>query len=261
MFVSYVVATYNCADRVETLNETIRRLPAAECEFCISDGASSDDTIKAISSGPNVRVLRSSKDSGIYDAWNQVLDDCRGEYVAFIGVDDEPTADFLKAAKQVHAQSAEPPLLMYGDRVLQRGRYRRTLPYSGTPALLEAERPVFDIPHQAALNHRSLFESVRFDAQFQLAGDLDFYLAVRDRIRDGGYRHLPLTQVIASEEGLSRSASSFDIYRREFRAIEEKRGITLGYDMSRLRALGLIAKVPGLFGLLKGASWMIKHDR
>lgn len=261
VFVSYVVATYNCADRVETLNETVRQLRATDCEFCISDGGSNDETLATIVDVPNVRVLRSAPDNGIYDAWNQVLDECRGEYLAFIGVDDQPMPGFVEAAKQACASVEQPPLLIYGDRVLQRGNYRRTLRYSGRPRLFEADQPIFDIPHQGALNHRSLIATKRFDGQFQLAGDLEFYIAMRDEIRKGGYRHLPMPQVVASEEGLSRSAESFAIYMREYRAIEERHGLTLGYPKARLRLLDLAARVPGLFGFLKNASWMINHDR
>lgn len=261
MFVSYIVATYNCADRVEVLNETVRQLPSADCEFCISDGGSSDGTLAAIVDAPNVRVLRSKPDNGIYDAWNQVLDDCRGEFFAFIGVDDQPTREFLEAAKQLYTSSDQPPVLIYGDRILQRGKYRRTLQYPAAPRLFEADRPVFDIPHQAALNHRSLMDSKRFDGQFQLAGDLEFYIALRDRIREGGYQYLPMPQVVASEDGLSRSATSFGIYLREFRAIEQSYGLTLGYPKLKLRLLGLLAQIPGVLGMLKKASWMINHDR
>jgi glycosyltransferase involved in cell wall biosynthesis len=261
VFVSYVVATYNCADRVRTLNETIQRLANTNCEFCISDGASSDGTLAAIADAPNVRVLRSAPDNGIYDAWNQVLDECRGEYLAFIGVDDQPIPGFVEAAKMAFTSANQSPLLIYGDRILQRGKYRRILRYSDKPRLLEADKPVFDIPHQGALNHRSLFEMRQFDGQFQLAGDLDFFIALRDTIRRGGYRHLSMPQILASEEGLSRSAASFRIYMREFRSIEQDHGLTLGYPKTKLRLLNLAAQIPGLFGVLKSASWIINHDR
>jgi glycosyltransferase involved in cell wall biosynthesis len=261
MFVSYVVATYNCADRIATLNKTIQRLPAVDCEFCISDGASGDSTLAAIVDAPNVRVLRSSPDTGIYDAWNQVLDDCRGDFISFIGVDDEPTVEFFKTAKNVCAKLEKPPLLIYGDRVLKRGRFRRTLRYCPKPALFEATKSIFDIPHQAALNHRSLFDTKKFDTQFQLAGDLEFYIALREVIRSGGYQYLPIPQVVASEDGLSRSANSFSIYLLEFRAIEERYNIALGYNKYKLRLLSGLGKSAGLFRLLKDATWMIKHDR
>ena len=261
MFVSYIVATHNCVRRVRILNDTIRRLPSTDCEFCISDGGSSDETLAAIVDAPNVRVLRSKPDNGIYDAWNQVLDDCRGEFFAFIGVDDQPTNEFLEAAKQFVASLDQPPLLVYGDRILQRGEYRRTLRYPSAPRLLEAGRPIFDIPHQAALNHRSLFDAKRFDGQFQLAGDLEFYVAQRERIREGGYRYLPIPQVVASEDGLSRSVASFSIYLREFRMIEKSYGLLLGYPRLKLHLLALIAKIPGMFDVFKRASWMINHDR
>lgn len=261
MFVSYIVATYNCADRVEFFNRTVRELSGVDCEFCISDGGSSDKTLASIIDAPNVRVLRSAPDDGIYDAWNQVLSDCRGEYLAFIGIDDQPTAEFVEAANQFCGNSANQPLLIYGDRILQRGRHRRTIVYSATPQLFEAERPVFDIPHQAALNHRSLFQAKRFDSHFQLAGDLDFYIAQRNVIREQGYCYLPLPQVVASEEGVSRSAKSFNVYMKEYAAIERAHGLALGYSGKKLSLLSRLERFPGIYEMLKQVSWWLRHDR
>jgi glycosyltransferase involved in cell wall biosynthesis len=261
MFVSYIVATYNCADRVGVLNQTVRELSSVDCEFCISDGGSSDGTIASLVEAPNVRVLRSSPDGGIYDAWNQVIPMCSGEYIGFIGVDDQPTVAFLEAARAVYQSAESPPLLIYGDRILQRGRLRRTIRYGDTPRLLGDERPVFDIPHQAALNHKSLFDSRRFDGEFQLAGDLEFYVALRETIRAGGFRHIPIPQVIASEEGLSRSPRSFRIYAHEAERIEDLHGIRLGYSRTRQRLFSVFERLPRLFYLLKNLSWLVRHDR
>ncbi len=260
MFVSFVVATYNCVDRVPVLNDTVSALSDVDCEFCISDGGSTDGTLDALTQSPRVRVLCSSPDKGIYDAWNRVIDESRGEYLAFIGVDDRPQFDFIALAERRIATMTPRPAVVFGDRILERGRYRRRLAYSDHPLLFESERPVFDIPHQALLNHRSMFERRRFDAGYRLAGDLDFYLAARSDIRERGYLRLPEVQVIAAEDGVSRSPASFRMYRDEYRAIERARDVELGYSERRLRLLGQFERFPGLFKLLKDVSWTLRHD-
>lgn len=261
MFVSFVVATYNCADRIPILNETVRALASADCEFCISDGGSTDSTVDLIATSSKVRVLRSAPDNGIYDAWNQVLDDCRGTYVSFIGVDDRPSPEFITEAQRLVSSMDSVPAVVYGNRILERGKHRRRINYSGRPRLFTAHRPRFDIPHQGALNHRSLFESKRFDPQFKLAGDLEFYVALRDAIRERGYLHIPVSQVIAAEEGVSRSAGSFGIYLREFEQIERIHGLRLGYSRTKLHMLKQLEHLPGVFRALKGLAWMLRHDR
>jgi glycosyltransferase involved in cell wall biosynthesis len=260
MFVSFVVATYNCVDRVPILNDTVAALEATGCEFCISDGGSNDGTLDALSRASNVRVLCSRPDRGIYDAWNRALDECRGEYFAFIGVDDRPQPGFIRAAERFCATTEPHPAVIYGDRVLERGHYQRRIAYRDRPRLFEADQPVFDIPHQAALNHRSLFESRRFDANYRLAGDLEFYVAARASIRERGYLRLPDVQVIAAEDGVSRSASSFGTYLDEFLRIERTHDLSLGYSKGKLLFLKQLGRFPNFFALLKSLSWALRHD-
>ncbi len=260
MFVSFIVATYNCADRVPILNATIAALSGRDCEFCISDGGSNDGTLDSLSNATGVRIICSRPDKGIYDAWNRALDESRGEYFAFIGVDDRPQPDFIREAEQRCATMMLNPAVIYGDRILERGPHRRRIEYGDNPSLFEANRPVFDIPHQAALNHRSLFESRRFDADYCLAGDLEFYIAARSEIRKRGYLRLPQVQVIAAEEGVSRSAESFATYLQEFAMIEQSHGLTLGYSRRKLRLLKRLQHFPKLFTLVKDLAWKLKHD-
>ncbi len=260
MFVSFVVATYNCADRVPILNQTIASLAGMDCEFCIADGGSKDDTLEALSDAPNVHVVCSEPDKGIYDAWNRALDHCQGEYLAFIGVDDRPQREFLEVARRQCNSVDNSPAVIYGNRILVRGDLQRSITYPDKPRLFDSERPVFDIPHQAALNHRSLFAIRRFDPGFHLAGDLDFYLGVREAIRERGYLHIPQMQVIAAEEGVSRSSASFGIYRREFAGIEASHNLKLGFSTWKLRLLQAFESFPWLFERLKDLSWALRHD-
>ena len=244
-----------------TLNDTVRRLSHLDCEFCISDGGSIDGTTAALESSPNARIIRSSPDEGIYDAWNKVLPYCRGEYLAFIGVDDKPIEEFLIKARKVFSNARRTPLLIYGDRYLQKGRYRRKVISPREPRLFKDNHPIFDIPHQGALNHRSVFEKRVFDKRFRLAGDVDFYISLRDVFRQEGYVYIPTPQIIANADGVSRAANSYAVYLHEYTTIEDIHGLRLGYPKKCLWLLSQLRHTPHLFSLIKEISWMIRHDR
>ena len=260
MFVSFLVATYNCADRVHVLLNTARSLSEFPCEFLISDGASQDGTLRMLEGHPNVRISRSSPDLGIYDAWNQGLNACQGEYISFLGVDDKPGYDFLKAALLEFELGAQPAFI-YGDSVLSSNNLFRKLSSPKSPKLFESDRPLFDIPHPGSLNHRSLFDKNRFDPTFRLAGDLDFYIRIRDQIKHRGYLCIPQIQAIIDAHGISRSAKAYRLYREEFERIEKTLGLELHYSSRRLNLLSSFKRYPKLFDALRSLAWNIRGQR
>ncbi len=260
MFISFIVATYNCADRVPIFLNTVRKLSEFSCEFVISDGGSQDATLSMLEGLTNVSIARSSPDNGIYDAWNQGLHACNGEYISFLGIDDEPRIDFLKAALQ-KSNLGSKSAFIYGDAVLSSDNLFRKLSSPRHPKLFESEFPVFDIPHPGSLNHHSLFDSSAFDSTFRLAGDLDFYIRHRKQILKSGYDYIPLTQAIIDAHGVSRSEKAYKLYRDEYRTIEHKRGLKLGYSSRRLTVLSIFERFPKIFSALRALSWMIRGRR
>lgn len=259
MFVSFVVATYNCAELVPILIDTAKRLQELDCEFCITDGGSDDGTVELLQASPAVRLVQSGPDNGIYDAWNKALPFCGGEYLSFIGVDDVPQADFISHAMKLCSEADQSPAFVYGDRYLRRKHKTRLITSPERPLLFEASEPVFDVPHQGALNHKRLFEKRAFGKHYRLAGDLEFYIGVRDLILKYGYRYVALPQVVADAEGVSRSASSYGIYLKEFRQIEAEHNINLGYSKIGYRTLSLFEYAPALFKLGQEVSWKFRH--
>jgi len=259
MFVSFVVATYNCVDRVAILRETAHRLRDLPCEICISDGGSTDGTLEAVEGIRHARVVRSGRDRGIYDAWNLGMDGCTGEYLAFIGVDDEPSVDFISAAMRHCEAGHPPPGFIYGDAELRNGRRFRTVASPLHPSLFGTDRPRFDVPHPGSLSHRSLFETERFDPSYRLAGDLHFYLRARGAIRERGYLKLPDVQAVVEANGVSRSSSAFRLYRAEYARIERELGVELGYSSARLHTMALLfERAPSLFRAARFASWQLR---
>ena len=258
MFVSFVVATYNCVDRVHVLLRSVKALQGLPCEFLISDGGSTDGTLKLLAAEAGVRVVCSGPDRGIYDAWNRALGACLGKYISFIGVDDEPCRRFVEAALRKFGTASASPGVICGDILLRRGELFRHVSAPVRPDLFNAEAPSFDIPHPGCLNHAALFKDRHFSAEYKLAGDLEFYLRARYDIGERGYERIDELQAIVDADGMSRSNAAFSIYHDEYSRIQSALHLRLGYSLPRLQMMSLFDRAPWVFKMLKQISWAIR---
>lgn len=264
---SYVVATLNCINLVPTLARSAQIMAGLRCEICVMDGGSIDGTwqaLQALPALPQLRLLGSAPDRGIYDAWNRALPQVRGRYVGFLGADDEPMPEFLAEAAAVLAASARPggraaPGLLYGDVCMQRqGRVRRLV----APAhlrLLNEQLPVFDLFHPGSLIRADLLSGANtFDADFKLAGDFEFFVRHAARLRQAGTRRLRALQAQLKDEGLSRRPAALALYARELARIEAQSDRRLGHGGTAFPWLAALARWPWLFDRCKDLSWAMR---
>ncbi len=92
LFLSVVIPTYNSEKTIERCLNSLICQTYQDFEICIVDAASSDGTIAKIdrfrSKFKNIRIL-SELDRGTYDAMNKGIDLAKGEWIYFLGSDDE----------------------------------------------------------------------------------------------------------------------------------------------------------------------------
>lgn len=145
-------------------------------ETIVVDGQSTDDTAEISRSRPGVRhVLQ--KGRGFAGAWNEGIDEAKGELVALLDSDDIWSPD--KLALQVARLRQEPRV----DCVLGHVRFfldgEGPPPPSFRPELLEAPHPG-NMPG-ALLARRSVFETVgRFGEAWEVASDVDWFARLKD---------------------------------------------------------------------------------
>ncbi len=90
ILISIVVATYNAEPSVEKLIKSIVSQKTNEVELIIIDGCSKDRTLKILGLYHEfIDEIISESDNGVYDAWNKGVNLAKGEWVMFIGSDDE----------------------------------------------------------------------------------------------------------------------------------------------------------------------------
>ena len=82
--VSVVTVTYNAAQTLPQLVDSIRRHKSDDIEFVVIDGNSTDETLDILKVNNDViDFWVSEPDKGIYDAMNKSLKYFRGQWVVF----------------------------------------------------------------------------------------------------------------------------------------------------------------------------------
>lgn len=259
--VSYVVATFNCGKRANILNETARQFKGESCEFIVMDGGSTDETLNILRLENNLNIVGSSRDEGIYDAWNKAIKYCKGEYISFIGVDDIPTVNFLKEVAALLLRLEFTPTIIYGDGCYTRHNKYRCFKSYKLANLFYSQNPFFDIPHPGCFNHKSLFVNVKFNSSYKSAGDLDFYLRQRPVILKNQPVYLPILQVVIDADGLTHSVKGAKIFKKEVIEIEKKLNLKINYSQLRLNIVLMMGKIPYLFESLRHLNWQLRHDK
>jgi glycosyltransferase involved in cell wall biosynthesis len=100
---SIIIPTYNSAPTIQRSIKSILNQTFEDFEILIMDGKSSDETIEIVKSFKDQRIrFFSEKDKGVYDAMNNGITQCCGEWLYFLGSDDALfNPDVLKIVSNV----------------------------------------------------------------------------------------------------------------------------------------------------------------
>lgn len=196
---SIVTVCLNPGQRLGETLESVLMQSFAGFEVIIKDGGSRDGSLGAVSPDPRVCIC-STPDAGIYDAMNQALPLCRGDYVMFLNAGDCLHSRDVLAVVAQNIQHYGPVPLLFGDYFnLEYGCFVRS------PIKLSRQRLFRNLLcHQSYFVERSVFTSVgAFDTSYKMLADYD--MLARILLRSAlPYRHLGLTVANYLGEGASR---------------------------------------------------------
>lgn len=176
--ISVVIAVFNGDRTIRRTLESLRSQSFKNFELIIKDAGSSDKTMDVVADFEDLPGKRiSCKDNGIFDAWNQAISHCKGEWICFLGADDFLWDNdvFLKFSKSL--RTAFPKhRYVYGieNIVTSSGDVVETF---GVKWETVASRQVYEniVPHRGMMHHRTLFQDHGlFDTSFRIAGDYEF---------------------------------------------------------------------------------------
>lgn len=177
--VSVVVACLNAAKTARQTLESVVNQKGSHAELIVIDGGSTDGTLDILEEFKgHFAYWTSSRDGGVYPAWNKALDHTRGEWIYFLGADDVLRADtVLTEIAPVLQSSLGTASVVYG-RVAVLDEDGAEVAVAGRP-WAEVSESFFggrNLYHQGVFHHRSIFESRKFDTSFRLLGDYELLL-------------------------------------------------------------------------------------
>lgn len=214
--VSIIVATYNSEKTLMVALDSISKQTFNNWECIVVDGASKDNTLRIVEDfekkDSRFRHI-SEPDSGIYDAFNKGWKLARGEWVLYLGSDDELCQDGLDILVQQKSQYD----IVYGDVYLKFANGTKKLQKArSTSELKQAKR--LPCCHQSLMMKKKVFVELNgFDLEYRLLADFD--LCVRAFHKGFSFHKVSGIISVFSVTGASHSdmSSSYEfdkIYRR-----------------------------------------------
>lgn len=176
---------------------------STDFEYIVKDGQSTDQTVAIAKSFASAFAQRgiaysvlSQKDTGIYDAMNQAIQQSQGEWLLFMNAGDRFAApEILRLVEMSgYLETAE---IVYGDAIFMDGSlycYRKARPL---------DEYYFTMPfcHQSTFTKRELFGEECFSTYYRIASDYEFHL--RMYAEGKIHRYIPAAFSVCSPNGVS----------------------------------------------------------
>jgi glycosyltransferase involved in cell wall biosynthesis len=220
-FFSIVTSTLNSESTLDRCLRSVMTQTFTSFEHIISDGASTDNTVKIVQnyqkSYPLILAC-SLPDSGIYQAWNRAVEASKGEWIIFLGSDDF----FLSKRDLEHVHTfissdlnSKDILFYYCDTIDEKGSLK-SMPKLNRISYFRGSTP---FPTAVFINRKIFDQGSRFDESYKICADHKFF------IQSNFYehcKHIPIAIYNFSDGGISsRKDLKFLHYMERSRMLTE----------------------------------------
>lgn len=225
-FISIVIATLNADQTIEKCLESIVQQTAiAKIEVLVKDGGSTDHTVHILKKYDKyISYWESSTDSSIYDAWNTVIPKATGQWILFLGADDN-LFDYSVVSTLFSRleKSASIVDLAYGNVRLVSSQNKMILDAGKNwKKCRKCIKEKMCIPHQGILHNRSLFiKHGRFSTDYSISSDYEFIKRVLDTAK---VEYINILITCMQVGGISSNPKYTFVRLKETREINKKYG-------------------------------------
>jgi len=197
--VTVVTAVYNGRPYIAGCLESVLHQDYPNIEHIIFDSASSDGTVDVLKQyDERIALWRSEPDRGIYFAWNKALLEARGEWICFLGADDEFLPGAISNYMALAAMNPRAEYLSSRIRRVHSSGYERTV---GWPWTWKKFSRAMCTPHVGSMHRRSLFQRLgTYDTSYRIVADYELLLRARQELKTA---YMPITTVIMRAGGVS----------------------------------------------------------
>lgn len=199
--VSVITAVFNGEPHVSACLDSVLSQDYPNIEHVVLDGGSADGTLDVLRTyNDHVAFWRSESDCGVYDAWNKGLLETRGEWICFLGIDDEFLPGAVSAYMELAAQNPDREYLSSRARWVHPSGYTRVI---GGPWNWRDFSKWMCTAHVGSMHRRRLFDRLgNYDTSYRSAADYELLLRARDQLKAV---FMPNTTVMMRAGGVSDS--------------------------------------------------------
>jgi glycosyltransferase involved in cell wall biosynthesis len=220
------IVTLDAAEVLERALTSVLRHRSPALELVVLDGGSRDGTVEMLRRyDAEIDLWRTEADAGIYDAMNKLLQVASGDWLLFLGSDDE----LLASPHQLLQHCRQPRTVYYGD-VRIRGSGQISGGSFSRYRLMQQ-----NICHQGILYPRSVYKAKAYDTKCGLLADHRYNIELMGA--GTRFEHIEETVSVFNDAGRSSTGA------REFESLKlETIRASFGwpfYAIKRLRSAGV----------------------
>jgi glycosyltransferase involved in cell wall biosynthesis len=209
--VTVITSVFNAREHIGECLESVLRQDYPSWEHVVIDGGSTDGTIDVLRRfDDRIALWRSAPDKGIYDAWNKGLAEARGEWICFLGADDELLPGAVASYMRLAGQHPE------AEYLSSRVRYVHSSGYinqgHGTAWSWPSFAKAMYVAHPGSMHRRTLYERLgTYDISYRSAADYELLLRARGTLRAA---YMPEVTAIMRGGGVSDTSTALqEAYR------------------------------------------------
>jgi len=209
--VTVITSTFNGQPYVAGCLESVLRQDYPNIEHIVMDGGSRDGTVDILRRyDDRIALWKSEPDKGIYDAWNKALAEAQGEWICFLGCDDELLPGAVSAYIALAAKNPEAEYLSSQVRWVHPSGYVN--PAHGRPWSWKRFSKAMCVAHPGSMHRRSLFERLgTYDTSYRTAADYELLLRARGELKAA---FMPVVTAIMRAGGASDNSDALlEAYR------------------------------------------------
>jgi glycosyltransferase involved in cell wall biosynthesis len=209
--VTVITAVFNAQPYLAKCLESVLRQDYSNIEHIVLDGGSKDGTIKVLRQyDDRIASWKSEPDKGVYDAWNKALAEARGEWICFLGADDELLPAAVSTYIALAAKYPEAEYMSSQVRWVHPSGYVNQA--HGTRWTWHRFAKCMCVAHPGSMHRRSLFDRLGvYDTSYRSAADYELLLRARGSLKT---TFMPVVTAIMRAGGVSdTSVALTEAYR------------------------------------------------
>jgi glycosyltransferase involved in cell wall biosynthesis len=208
--VTVVTAVFNGEKDLASCLESVLAQDYPNIEHLILDGGSRDGTLDVLRQyDDRIALWKSAPDKGVFDAWNKGVAEARGEWICFLGSDDEFLPGAIRAYMALAASNPQAEYLSSQVRWTYPSGYVRII---GGPWTWAMYSKFMCVAHSGSMHRRSLLDRLgEYGPDYYIVQDYELLLRARDQLKAA---YMPVNTVMMRAGGISDTSIALTETRR-----------------------------------------------